>query len=187
MDVNDNAPVFPEGHISHEISELAEPGTALAVPAATDPDSGRNAIYRYDVIPRDGKFELTTRATADGGTDLRLVLRERLDRELEDSYTVTVLAVDGGESAKTGSVVVNVTVLDANDNSPQFDNSSYEVATRSLVTFIRLFVCLFIVSQLNKVSKSIRTYKNANMLTHLLIYLTTKTISVLNLRYLLFI
>ena len=186
MDVNDNAPVFPEGHISHEISELAEPGTALAVPAATDPDSGRNAIYRYDVIPRDGKFELTTRATADGGTDLRLVLRERLDRELEDSYTVTVLAVDGGESAKTGSVVVNVTVLDANDNSPQFDNSSYEVATRSLVTLIHLFICLSL-TQLNKVSKSIRTYKNANMLTHLLISLTTNTISVLNLRYLLFI
>ena len=29
VDVNDNSPVFPERHISHEISELAEPGTAL--------------------------------------------------------------------------------------------------------------------------------------------------------------
>jgi len=84
VDVNDNAPVFPERRVTHDISELAEPGTALAVPAATDLDSGRNAIYRYDVIPRDGKFELTSRATADGGTDLRLVLRDRLDRELED-------------------------------------------------------------------------------------------------------
>ena len=38
-------------------------------------------------MPRDGgKFELTSRATADGGTDLRLVLRDRLDRELEDRY-----------------------------------------------------------------------------------------------------
>ena len=86
--MNDNSPVFPERRISHEISELAEPGTALAVPAATDLDSGRNGIYRYDVIPRDGKFELTSRATADGSTDLRLVLRERLDRELEDRYLV---------------------------------------------------------------------------------------------------
>jgi len=57
------------------------------------------------------------------------VLRDRLDRELEDKYLVTVLAVDGGDPAKTGSVVVNITVLDANDNNPQFDNSSYEVTT----------------------------------------------------------
>jgi len=129
VDVNDNAPVFPERRISHEISELAEPGTALAVPPATDLDSGRNGIYRYDVIPRDGKFELTSRGTADGGTDLRLVLTDRLDRELEDQYLVTVLAVDGGDPPKTGSIVVNITVLDANDNNPQFDNSSYEVDT----------------------------------------------------------
>ena len=139
VDVNDNAPVFPERRIRHEISELAEPGTGLAVPAATDLDSGRNAVYRYDVVPRDGKFELTSRATADGGTDLRLVLRERLDRELEDRYVVTVLALDGGDPPKTGSVVVNISVLDANDNNPQFDNSSYEVATRrTLVAFTRL-------------------------------------------------
>lgn len=44
------------------------------------------------------------------------------------SYLVTVLAVDGGDPPKTGSVVVNISVLDANDNNPQFDNSSYEVA-----------------------------------------------------------
>ena len=58
-----------------------------------------------------------------------VVLRDRLDRELEDKYLVTVLAVDGGDPPKTGSVVVNITILDANDNNPQFDNSSYEVAT----------------------------------------------------------
>jgi len=78
VDVNDNAPVFPqrritdpvrccppvshlectprlphpERRITHEISELAEPGTGLAVPAATDLDSGRNAVYRYDVVPQ---------------------------------------------------------------------------------------------------------------------------------------
>ena len=42
---------------------------------------------------------------------------------------MTVVAVDGGDPPKTGSVVVNISVQDANDNNPQFDNSSYEVAT----------------------------------------------------------
>ena len=62
-------------------------------------------------------------------------IRQRLDRELEDRYLVTVLAVDGGDPPKTGSVLVNITVLDANDNNPQFDNSSYEVESGRCLIF----------------------------------------------------
>jgi len=40
---------------------------------------------------------------------LHLVVTQRLDRELEDRYLVTVLAVDGGDPPKTGSVLVNTT------------------------------------------------------------------------------
>ena len=127
VDINDNAPAFPEKRVHHQISEFAELGTGFVVPAATDLDSGRNGVHRYELLPADGKFELTVRTTADGGTDLRLVLRERLDRETEDRYVVSVLAVDGGDPAKTGSIVVNVTVQDSNDNNPHFENASYEV------------------------------------------------------------
>lgn len=126
-DINDNAPSFPERLISHQISEFAELGTAFVVPAATDPDAGMHGIDRYALVPVDGKFELSTRDTADGGTDLRLILRERLDREVEDHHLVAVLAIDGGDPPKTGSISVNITVQDANDNSPEFDNASYEI------------------------------------------------------------
>lgn len=40
---------------------------------------------------------------------------------------VTVVAIDGGEPPKSGSVVVEIVVLDANDNNPIFDNTTYEV------------------------------------------------------------
>ena len=38
-----------------------------------------------------------------------------------------MVAVDGGQPALSGSIVVDITVADANDNSPQFERASYEV------------------------------------------------------------
>ena len=65
--------------------------------------------------------------SADGSVDLRLVLMERLDREVEDTYQLTVIALDGGNPPRSGSMAVQVQVTDANDNSPTFTQSSYEV------------------------------------------------------------
>ena len=52
---------------------------------------------------------------------------ERLDREVEDTYQLTVIALDGGNPPRSGSMAVQVQVTDANDNSPTFTESSYEV------------------------------------------------------------
>ena len=65
--------------------------------------------------------------SADGSVDLRLVLMERLDREVQDTYQLTVIALDGGNPPRSGSMAVQVQVTDANDNSPTFTESSYEV------------------------------------------------------------
>jgi hypothetical protein len=40
---------------------------------------------------------------------------------------VTIHAIDGGEPARTGSTDIDITVIDANDNSPVFDRDAYEV------------------------------------------------------------
>jgi len=40
---------------------------------------------------------------------------------------VTLYAVDGGEPPRTGSIQVDIAVLDANDNRPQFEQPVYEV------------------------------------------------------------
>lgn len=85
VDVNDHAPEFPTGHIQHRIAESADPESGgIVIPSAADPDSGRNAVRKYDLVSATDKFLLDTRETADGGTDLRLLLREPLDRESED-------------------------------------------------------------------------------------------------------
>jgi len=40
-----------------------------------------------------------------------------------------VIASDGGDPAKSGSMIVSIKVVDANDNAPVFDNSTYEVVS----------------------------------------------------------
>lgn len=63
----------------------------------------------------------------DGSTDVKLVLVQPLDRETCAEHRLTVVAVDGGDPARSGTCVVIVTVADANDNEPTFQHSSYEV------------------------------------------------------------
>ena len=45
-------------------------------------------------------------------------------------HSFRVVAVDGGDPARSGSVLVNVTVVDVNDHTPVFENVSYEARVR---------------------------------------------------------
>lgn len=43
-------------------------------------------------------------------------------------YQLTVVAIDGGDPPKSGSIIVDIEVVDVNDNAPVFDNNAtYEV------------------------------------------------------------
>ncbi len=129
-DINDNDPYFPQNHIVHEISESTLPGKSFSVPAAIDPDSGIYSVRDYELVSTSqttDKFELKVREMADGAIDLRLVLMEELDREVLDFYQVKIVAHDGGRPPKSGAVLIDIHVLDANDNDPKFENASYEV------------------------------------------------------------
>jgi hypothetical protein len=89
VDENDNSPMFPQTHLVQQVSESAEVGSGFAIPAATDPDSRRNGVTRYELSPHDGKFRLNVRRNAPSGDfDLRLVLVDKLDRETQDRYKV---------------------------------------------------------------------------------------------------
>jgi len=86
MDVNDHAPQFPTRRIHHRLAESADPeSSGIVLPSAVDPDAGRNGVRKYEIVSSaSDKFVLEARQTADGGTDLRLLLRQELDREVED-------------------------------------------------------------------------------------------------------
>lgn len=69
LDVNDNAPEFPESSIAVSFSESAAAGTRLLLDAATDKDHGANGIsddYRIIGGNKDDKFKLIVTANPTG-------------------------------------------------------------------------------------------------------------------------
>nr|XP_033805688.1 protocadherin-8-like isoform X2 [Geotrypetes seraphini] len=125
-DVNDNSPRFPRAEIALEVSENAALGTRIPLEIAVDEDVGSNSIQSFQ-ISVNSHFSLEVQTRADGVKYADLVLMKELDRETQASYTLEVVAKDGGSPARSGSAVVAVRVLDFNDNSPMFEQNSYTV------------------------------------------------------------
>ncbi|KAH8237858.1 hypothetical protein KR032_003993 [Drosophila birchii] len=132
LDINDNAPEFPEPSIAVSFSESAASGTRLLIDAATDADAGENGVTdQYEIVAGnvDNKFRLATTTNPSGDNSyLHLETTGNLDRESQGSYQLNISARDGGTPPRLGFLQVNVTILDVNDNPPIFDHSDYNVS-----------------------------------------------------------
>uniref|UniRef100_A0A671U7V0 Protocadherin beta-16-like n=1 Tax=Sparus aurata TaxID=8175 RepID=A0A671U7V0_SPAAU len=125
IDINDNSPSFPKDEISLKIVENAAAGTRFSLESAEDPDVGVNDIQKYTLKPSD-HFKLEVQSQTDGGTFIEMVLQNPLDREKEETHTLVLLASDGGEPHRSGTVRIHITVLDANDNAPVCSQPVYK-------------------------------------------------------------
>ena len=64
----------------------------------------------------------------DGSLEIHLELLQLLDREVQDSYDVIIVATDGvAPTQHTSTMTTRVHVTDVNDNSPVFTNSTYRI------------------------------------------------------------
>ncbi|KAM6923448.1 protocadherin gamma-A2-like [Xenentodon cancila] len=122
QDINDNTPTFKDELINLEIHELAGRGARYLIEEAHDADVGQNSVQQYSLQKNDN-FVLA----ADGNT-IELVLDKELDREKQKDVDLVLTALDGGSPQRSGTVVIHVTVLDANDNAPVFSQSVYKVS-----------------------------------------------------------
>nr|XP_057919347.1 protocadherin beta-15-like [Doryrhamphus excisus] len=122
QDVNDNAPLFKDNVIHLEIHELATKGARFAIEEAHDADIGQNSVQKYSLKKNDNFI------VAVNGNTIELVLDKELDREKQSEMNLLLTALDGGSPQRSGTVVIHVTVLDANDNAPVFSQAVYKAS-----------------------------------------------------------
>lgn len=129
VDINDNAPVFPESSIEVFFSESANAGTRVILDTATDGDAGDNDVTtNYEIVDgnEDRKFKLAVTTNPSGETPyLHLETTGKLDRETKSHYRLNISAQDGGQPPLFGYLIVNISIVDVNDNPPIFDHSDY--------------------------------------------------------------
>ncbi|KPP64480.1 protocadherin-18-like [Scleropages formosus] len=126
LDINDNSPQFSRATIPIEISESAAVGTRIPLDSATDPDVGENSLHTYSLTP-NGFFKIDIRTRTDGAKYAELVVIKELDRELQSSYELRLMASDTGVPPRSGSTLLKITISDSNDNSPVFQEQSYVI------------------------------------------------------------
>ncbi|XP_016157028.1 PREDICTED: protocadherin gamma-A10-like [Ficedula albicollis] len=125
-DINDNAPVFPAARKNLSIAELSVPGSRFPLEGASDADIGANAQLSYTLSPSE-HFSVDLQKSNDGNLVPDLVLTKSLDRETIPVHRLVLTASDGGRPSLTGTMELVISVLDANDNAPQFNQSVYKV------------------------------------------------------------
>ncbi|XP_067374391.1 protocadherin gamma-A11-like isoform X20 [Channa argus] len=122
QDINDNFPQFNVNLIGMEISESAEKGNLFSIEEAHDADIGQNSVQRY-ILQKNDNFILSV-----DSNKVELVLENKLDREKQKDLNLLLTALDGGSPQRSGTVVIHVTVLDANDNPPVFSQAVYKAS-----------------------------------------------------------
>uniref|UniRef100_A0A673KXN8 Protocadherin Fat 4-like n=1 Tax=Sinocyclocheilus rhinocerous TaxID=307959 RepID=A0A673KXN8_9TELE len=118
-DVNDNAPVFDQ--LSYEVTILeSEPvNSRFFKVEASDKDSGLNGEIVYDIV--SGNTNYVFGIFPDG----QLYIKADLDREVQDRYSLLVVAKDRAVEPLSANVNVTILLDDVNDNRPLFNSTNY--------------------------------------------------------------
>ncbi|XP_063375219.1 fat-like cadherin-related tumor suppressor homolog [Cydia amplana] len=108
QDYNDCPPRFEPATYSASVPEDAAAGTVVAKLTITDADATTSPLA-FLVASGDPRARFQLRPSGE------LLVARPLDRELEESYELSVIATDGKFDARA---TVQVTVTDVNDNPP---------------------------------------------------------------------
>ncbi|KAL6472191.1 hypothetical protein MHYP_G00183790 [Metynnis hypsauchen] len=119
LDVNDNAPVFPQSSYTIHLVENNEPGALLCSLTARDPDLNENQYLVYFIVEKEIANTSVSVLFSINPENGDLYALRTFDYEHEKEFLFHVEARDSGVPPLSSNVTVRVIILDQNDNAPQ--------------------------------------------------------------------
>ncbi|KAK3585733.1 hypothetical protein CHS0354_020302 [Potamilus streckersoni] len=125
IDIDDNPPIFSPNNYNCNITEHSAVGQLICKVTATDKDKGQYGHFTYelengnavDIDPISGY--------------IKVLDSHMLDREKESSMIFKVIA-KSFDGSKTDKANVTINLIDINDNSPVFSQSSYNFSVQNI-------------------------------------------------------
>ncbi|XP_062596826.1 protocadherin Fat 4-like [Saccostrea cucullata] len=118
-DVNEK-PVFEQDKYSFTNTENSDIGKSVGKVTARDPDvSGNNGLFRYTII--SGNINSHFLIDPDVGT---ISVAVSTDYEFTKSVLLVIEVTDFGTPALSDKCTVNISIIDVNDNSPEFPTAT---------------------------------------------------------------
>ncbi|XP_077449680.1 cadherin EGF LAG seven-pass G-type receptor 1 isoform X2 [Stigmatopora argus] len=118
-DANTHRPVFQSANSQVMLSEEQPVGSSVVTIIATDEDTGENSRITYIIEDSVPQFKIDP----DTGT---ITTQMEIDYEDQASFTLAIIAKDNGIPQKSDTTYVEIVILDANDNAPQFLRDMYQ-------------------------------------------------------------
>ncbi|XP_068170748.1 cadherin EGF LAG seven-pass G-type receptor 2 isoform X2 [Antennarius striatus] len=120
LDINDNAPIFVSTPFQATVLENVPLGYSIIHIQAVDADSGDNSRLEYHLTETTPNFPFSINNSTGW-----IVVAAELDRESVDFYNFGVEARDHGYPIMSSSASISMTILDVNDNNPEFTQKAY--------------------------------------------------------------
>lgn len=116
VDQNDNPPKFTQQQYTANVWEGNSKGAFVLQVVAFDADEGQNSRVLYHIVDGNHDNAFKIEPAFSGILKTNIVL----DREIRDTYRLTVIATDEGVPQMTGTARIRINVVDVNDNQPTF-------------------------------------------------------------------
>ncbi|XP_008408015.1 cadherin EGF LAG seven-pass G-type receptor 2 isoform X5 [Poecilia reticulata] len=120
LDINDNAPIFVSTPFQATVLENVPLGYSIIHIQAVDADSGENSRLEYRLTETTPHFPFAINNSTGW-----IIVAAELDRESVDFYNFGVEACDHGYPVMSSSASISMTILDVNDNNPEFTQKAY--------------------------------------------------------------
>ncbi|XP_077356776.1 cadherin EGF LAG seven-pass G-type receptor 1 isoform X2 [Festucalex cinctus] len=118
-DANTHRPVFQSANYQVMLSEEQPVGSTVVMISATDEDTGENSRITYIMEDSVPQFKIDPDTGA-------ITTQMEIDYEDQASFTLAIIAKDNGIPQKSDTTYVEIIILDANDNAPQFLRDMYQ-------------------------------------------------------------